>query len=186
PGRVLGHRGRLHPRDLARGRRDDDPGRGGRHAAEPDDEPARARRDDHRVHRAGGSSRLLNFAAMRVRRLVWQAFPMNFGIQTNRSERVARREGAHSMRFAASSRSSLRYRTQYSRHSDEIRGGHRQLEVLIDLPESPVDGLPDAPDRFAPAEVLLDALALHLTEPVALMTGRSAVDGAAPIPGVVV
>src|SRR5690606_117381 len=101
-------------------------------------------------------SRLLNFAAMRVRRLVWQAFPMNFGIQTNRSERVARREGAHSMRFAASSRTSLRYRTQYSRHSDEIRGGHRQLEVLIDLPDSPVDGLPDAPDRLAPAEVLLD------------------------------
>src|SRR5690606_600123 len=131
-------------------------------------------------------SRLLNFAAMRVRRLVWQAFPMNFGIQTNRSERVARREGAHSMRFAASSRTSLRYRTQYSRHSDEIRGGHRQLEVLIDLPDSPVDGLPDAPDRLAPAEVLLDALALDLTEPVALVTGRSAVDGAAPIPGVVV
>jgi len=81
---------------------------------------------------------------------------MNFDIQMDRSVRVARREGGHRLLFAASCRTSLRYRTQHSRHSDEIRGGHRQLEVLIDVADAAVDGLSDAPHRLAPAEVLLD------------------------------
>ena len=53
PAAHLGHRGRVHPGHLARRRRDDDRRRRRRHAAEPDVQPARAGRDDHRLHRAG-------------------------------------------------------------------------------------------------------------------------------------
>src|SRR5690606_19898724 len=110
---------------------------------------------------------------------------MNFGIQMDRLERAARREGEHRLLVAESCRTSLRYRTQYSRHSDEIRGGHRQLEVLVDVADAAVDGLPDAPHRLSPAEVLLDALALGLAEPVALVTRGAPVNGATPMPRVV-
>ena len=47
----------LHPGHLARGRRDHDPGGRRRHAAQPHLQSARARGDDHRLHRAGGARR---------------------------------------------------------------------------------------------------------------------------------
>ncbi len=85
---------------------------------------------------------------------------MNFGIQMNRSERAARREGGHRRLFASSCQPSLRYRTQYLRHSDEVRDGHRQLEVLIDRSSASVDGRADAPDRVV-AGSRLDQPAVH-------------------------
>ena len=57
PAALSGHRRGLHPRHLARGRRDDDPRGRRRHAAEPHAQPAGAGGDDHRLHRAGGARR---------------------------------------------------------------------------------------------------------------------------------
>lgn len=87
--------------------------------------------------------------------------------------------------FRASSRCSLRYRRQYSGHPHQVRRRHRELEVLIDAPDAPVDGLTDAPDRLAPAEVLFDALAHDLAEPVTGVPGRARVDRAASVARVI-
>src|SRR6185295_7273743 len=83
----------------------------------------------------------------------------------------------------ASCHRSLRHRTQHSSHSGDVAGCHRQLEVLIDAPESSVDGLAYAPDRLAPAEVFLDALSDGLAYRIAGVAGRAGVDGAAPLMG---
>jgi hypothetical protein len=55
--RVLGNRLGVHSRHLARGRRDHDPRRRRRDAAQPDIQPARARGHDHGVHRSGRARR---------------------------------------------------------------------------------------------------------------------------------
>ena len=52
-GRVLGHRRGVHPRRLARHRRDDDRRHRRRATAAAHAQPARAHRDDDRLHRAG-------------------------------------------------------------------------------------------------------------------------------------
>lgn len=91
-------------------------------------------------------------------------------------------EAAHRRHSAASWRCSLRPREQYSGHSRQVARRHGQLEVLIDPLQAAEQCLPYVADRLAPAEVLLDALADRLTEPVAEMPGRARIDGAATAP----
>src|SRR6185437_16573848 len=43
---------------------------------------------------------------------------------------------------------SLRRGAQHSSHSGDVAGGHGELEVMIDTPESSVDGLTDVSDRL--------------------------------------
>src|SRR5688500_9654733 len=55
-----------------------------------------------------------------------------------------------------SQRCSLWVDRQHATEPDQIRSGHRELEVLIDAPEPAVDRLADPANGLAPAEVLLD------------------------------
>lgn len=57
--------------------------------------------------------------------------------------------------------------------------------MLIDASDASIQCLPDATDRLAPAEVLLDALAHRLADGVAAVTRGSSVDGAAAVTRVV-
>jgi len=52
-GRILGHRGGVHPGHLAGGRRDHGRGNRGRHDAQPHVQSDGAGGHDHRIHRAG-------------------------------------------------------------------------------------------------------------------------------------
>lgn len=81
--------------------------------------------------------------------------------------------------LAASSHRPLCARPEYSRHSHDVAGRHRQLEVLIDLLDASIQCLPDPTDCLAPAEVLFDAFADRLADGIALMSCRAPVDGAA-------
>ena len=84
--------------------------------------------------------------------------------------------------YAASLCNSLRYHTQYSRHSHDVASRHRELELLIDAPQPAKHDLANAPDRLTPAEVFLDALADCLTHRVAVMARGARIDGAAAAP----
>src|SRR5829696_7616483 len=87
-----------------------------------------------------------------------------FGARLGRCELHRAALGARSL---ASCRCSLRHRAQHSSYSGDVARGHGELEVLIDAPESSVDGLADAADCLAPAEVFLDALSDRLAGDVA-------------------
>jgi hypothetical protein len=82
-------------------------------------------------------------------------------------------------------RRSPRHREQYSGHSGEVAGRHRQLEVQIDPLQSSEDRLPDTPHCLAPAKVLFDALADRLAQVIANMSRRVSIDGAAAASAVV-
>lgn len=51
---------------------------------------------------------------------------------------------------------SLRHREQYSRHTTQITGCHRQFEVLVNFAPAAKQRLPKA-HRISPAEILFDA-----------------------------
>lgn len=76
-------------------------------------------------------------------------------------------------------RGSLRHRAQYSRDFHDIARRHRELELLVDPSQSAKHRLANATDRLVPAEVLFDALADHLTDPVAGMARSASIDRAA-------
>ena len=61
-------------------------------------------------------------------------------------------------------RCSLGHGAQHSGHADQIAGDHGQLEVLINAFDSPIDGLSNPADSFAPAEMFLNALTDDLTD----------------------
>src|SRR5690242_19694643 len=85
------------------------------------------------------------------------------------------------LHLGGSSRGSLRHRSQYPDHASQIARDHRQLEVLIDPLDAAIDRLPNPTDGLAPAEMLLDALADHLTDPVARVPRRAPIDCAAAL-----
>ena len=91
----------------------------------------------------------------------------------------------HARRIGGSLPGFLRYRHEHSRHSYDVAGGHRQFELLVDAPDASVHGLADAPNRLAPAEVLLDSLADGLADRVAAMTRGAPIDRTAAVAGVV-
>ena len=86
---------------------------------------------------------------------------------------------------SGSSHCALKPCAQHSSHAHDIAGGHRELEVLIDASQPTIYCLPDATDRLAPTEVLLDALTDDLAYRVAGMAGGACVKGAAAAASVV-
>jgi len=93
--------------------------------------------------------------------------------------RSARTSERRASRIGGSLRRSLRRRAQHSSHSHDVARCHRQFEVLVDALDPSINGLSDAPDRLAPTEVFLDALANRLADGVPGVPGGSPVDGAA-------
>ncbi len=85
----------------------------------------------------------------------------------------------HRVRLCRSLPHLLRHRGQYSGHTREIARGHCQFELLINPLDSSKHGLPNPSDRLAPTEVLLDTFADDLADPVTVVPGCPAVDGAA-------
>ena len=71
--------------------------------------------------------------------------------------------------------------TDYGRasHSGEVVGRHGQGEYCIDPIEAATHHLADSTDGIAPAEALLDALALDLADAIAGVAGGAGVDSAA-------
>jgi hypothetical protein len=80
----------------------------------------------------------------------------------------------------ASLRLSLRHREQYSGHSTQVTGSHRQLEVLIDPPQSAVHGLADMTNSLAPIEMLFNSRSDGLADLIPGMPRCAPIDRAAP------
>ncbi len=78
--------------------------------------------------------------------------------------------------YATSLRSALRHHAQYSRDSHDIARHHRELELLIDPPQSAKYSLANPSDCLAPAEVLFDAFANHLADDIAAMARGASID----------
>src|ERR1700739_3382543 len=83
-----------------------------------------------------------------------------------RGRSACRRGGVRVAHLGGSLHRSLRHRAHYSGHSSQIAYHHRQLEVLIDALEAAINRLPNPADGLAPAEMLLDAFADDLADPV--------------------
>lgn len=107
-------------------------------------------------------------------------------IEMNRPKRLFDQEDAYPLLYRSSCRMSMERGAQYSRHSNQARGGHRQFEVLVDRLDGSANGLSDASDRLTSAEALLNALVFDLAKPTFIVLHCSARDGAAPSPGIVV
>ena len=73
-----------------------------------------------------------------------------------------------------------RSRPQQPGQPGEVAGGHREHKAGADPFDAAVDGLGKAADRLAPAERLLDALAVLLGQGVAFVPGGAAVDRRVP------
>lgn len=96
-------------------------------------------------------------------------FPAEIGMRRSVSAGNAPARGCQASRTARIGGSLHRSRmhgVHYSRHAREIARDHCQLEVLVDPLEAAIHHLPAPTDRLAPAEMLLDALADDLTNPV--------------------
>jgi hypothetical protein len=77
-------------------------------------------------------------------------------------------------------RASLRHREQYSGHSTQVTGSHRQLEVLIDPRPSAVHGLADMTNSLAPTEMLFNSRSDGLADLIPGMPRCAPIDRAAP------
>lgn len=97
---------------------------------------------------------------------------MQFEVQTGRTNLPPGGKALRSLRLAPSFRTSVRNYAQHSGHLHEVYGRLCQLQMLSDAPSAAIDGLPDTAHRPATAEVLADALALDLAEPVGLVAHR--------------
>jgi hypothetical protein len=78
-----------------------------------------------------------------------------------------------------SSSRSLCHRTGHSRHAGQTIRNHRQLEVLVDVPDAASAALTYPADGFSPSEMLFDTLADDLADPVARVARGATVDGVA-------
>src|SRR5436190_24087467 len=75
------------------------------------------------------------------------------------------RNGVCCSRFG-SLRHSARHHDRYSSDAQQIAGGHRELELVIDSLQATKHGLANAANGLAPPEVLLDAFADYLAQAI--------------------
>jgi hypothetical protein len=94
-------------------------------------------------------------------------------------ERSGLSAAARRSRSRGSSCCTRRNRRHYSSHSSQIARQHRQFEVLVDPFDTPIHGLTNLPDGLAPSEMLFDAFALDLTDSIAGVPRRAAINGTA-------